>query len=195
MSNLRSNSDHEPIYYGVVDTKLGSIGLIGRGPKLFRLLKPAESKKSALENIKSVLLEPALEDLGAFGDLPERLQHYFEGNRTCFDNIAIDLREYRDFQVKIILAARRIPYGSVVTYSELARMAGFEKAARAAGQAMARNRTPIIVPCHRVVRADGCPGGFAWGSQWKMTLLELECSSQLQIDKQVEIRSQLDSYL
>lgn len=70
-------------------------------------------------------------------------------------------------------ALRRVPWGSAVTYRELAAAAGSPGASRAAGQACARNPLLLIVPCHRVLAEDG-PGGFGPGPEWKAKLLELE---------------------
>jgi len=66
-----------------------------------------------------------------------------------------------------------VPFGQVVTYGELARMAGRPRAARAVGSAMNRNRLPLLVPCHRVVASNGV-GGFGCGLEWKWVLLGLE---------------------
>ena len=68
----------------------------------------------------------------------------------------------------------QIPYEETISYGELARRAGKEGAARAAGQALAANPVPLLVPCHRVICADGSLGGFAGGLEMKRRLLELE---------------------
>ena len=86
----------------------------------------------------------------------------------------MDVSGFGRFHAAAMLAAQRIPYGTLVTYGELARMAGNEKAARAAGSAMAGNPMPIIIPCHRVVAAGRRIGGFSAGLEWKRSLLELE---------------------
>ena len=70
-----------------------------------------------------------------------------------------------------------IPWGSALTYGELAAEAGSPKASRAVGQACNKNRLPIIIPCHRVLASEG-PGGFAYGPAWKAKLLELESEPQ-----------------
>lgn len=81
------------------------------------------------------------------------------------------------FLMKAWQAMRRIPWGSALTYQELARAAGSPAAVRAAGQACARNSLPLIVPCHRVLAKDGL-GGFAYGLEWKARLLEIESEPQ-----------------
>ncbi len=78
------------------------------------------------------------------------------------------------FDARALAAARKIPYGQVRTYGWLAEAAGRPGAARAAGQAVARNPFPIIIPCHRVIAADGRLGGFGGGLEMKRKLLELE---------------------
>ncbi len=70
-----------------------------------------------------------------------------------------------------------IPWGSALTYGELAAAVGSAKANQAVGQACARNRLPLVVPCHRVLAQAGM-GGFAYGPDWKARLLELECEPQ-----------------
>ncbi|MGQ9456647.1 MAG: methylated-DNA--[protein]-cysteine S-methyltransferase [Armatimonadota bacterium] len=149
------------------------MGLIGQDNLLSHTLKPALSREEALAAIKSIAYD-AEEDNAVFGNLPELVSGYFEGDRVDFRSIKIDLSHYGEFHARVILAAREISYGSATTYAELAKMAGSKKAAQAAGQAMAKNRTPIIVPCHRVICSEGGIGGFAWGRTWKIKLLRLE---------------------
>jgi len=79
-----------------------------------------------------------------------------------------------NFSEKVFKAVKRIPKGSVSTYSEIARLIGSPNASRAVGNALNKNPTQIIVPCHRVVRSDGSVGGFAKGSKKKIELLRKE---------------------
>jgi methylated-DNA-[protein]-cysteine S-methyltransferase len=84
-----------------------------------------------------------------------------------------DLSVFSDFERAVMLAVSRIPRGRVATYSEVARAIGKEKAARAVGNALAKNPYPIIIPCHRVVKADLTIGGYS-GEADKKQLLEEE---------------------
>ncbi|MBN2102000.1 MAG: MGMT family protein [Candidatus Aenigmarchaeota archaeon] len=79
-----------------------------------------------------------------------------------------------NFSEKVFKAVKRIPKGSVSTYSEIAEIIGNPDASRAVGNALNKNPTPIIVPCHRVVRSDGKAGGFAKGTKKKIELLRKE---------------------
>lgn len=87
---------------------------------------------------------------------------------------AVDLSRTRGFTRRALEVVSRVPWGSVVTYSEVASDAGAPRGARAAGQAMASNPVPLLVPCHRVVRSDGTIGGWSGAEGWKEWLLELE---------------------
>jgi O-6-methylguanine DNA methyltransferase len=78
-----------------------------------------------------------------------------------------------EFSEAVLEATRRIPRGKVATYSDIARAIGKPKAARAVGSALRKNKTPIIIPCHRVVRSDGRLGGYS-GSASKESLLKSE---------------------
>jgi len=158
----------------VVETGVGFVGLVSNDGKMVRSTLPRRSRNEALETVLAGLPVSYVEDEAAFGDLPDRLRRYFAGERVDFDDVEVDLNVYGPFQAEVIRAAKRVPYGELVTYRDLAGMAGKQAAARAAGTAMARNQTPVIVPCHRVVASGGKLGGFSLGLEWKRELLRLE---------------------
>ena len=112
-------------------------------------------------------------DPDAVGPVLTELKTYFSGRLGSFQ-VPLDLRGAGTFNAAVWRAARTIPYGETVSYGELAAMAGYPRAARAAGNAMARCPFSPVVPCHRVIHADGTIGG--WGSEtWvKRWLLDLE---------------------
>ena len=101
------------------------------------------------------------------------LQAYL-GGRTKRLDLETDLSGLRPFQRRVLEALRRVPFGRLVSYGELAARAGKPGAARAVGQAMGANPLPILYPCHRVVASDGTLGGFGGGLDVKRALLELE---------------------
>jgi methylated-DNA-[protein]-cysteine S-methyltransferase len=104
-----------------------------------------------------------------------QLSDYFAGERQAFD-LELDLAAVTRFDAAVWAAARGIPYGETASYGELAAMAGYPRAARAAGGAMARCRLFPIIPCHRVIQADGSIGGWG-GETWvKRWLLEMEAA-------------------
>lgn len=103
----------------------------------------------------------------------KELGEYFAGKRKKF-SVGFSLLEGTGFETKVWKELAKIPWGKTKSYAELARSAGFPAAARAVGQAMAKNPIPIVLPCHRVVRSDGSLGGFGMGPRAKAKLLRLE---------------------
>jgi len=101
-----------------------------------------------------------------------QLDEYFAGRRRTFD-LALAPRG-TDFQREVWTALRDIPFGETISYAELARRVGKPSAMRAVGAANGRNPLPIVVPCHRVIGADGSLTGFGGGLPTKRFLLELE---------------------
>jgi methylated-DNA-[protein]-cysteine S-methyltransferase len=110
---------------------------------------------------------------GVIGEAVRQLAGYFKGGRQSFD-LPLDLTRLRPFQRQVLLELCRVPYGDVVTYGELARLAGYPGAARAVGGAMRHNPLPIVIPCHRVLPSSGGLGGFGGRPELKRQLLELE---------------------
>ena len=111
-------------------------------------------------------------DAAPFGAVRAQLERYFAGPSTTFDlplaprGSAFDLGVWEQL--------RRIPYGATISYGDLARRIGDASAARAVGAANGRNPLPIVVPCHRVIGADGSLTGFGGGIATKKFLLEHE---------------------
>lgn len=102
----------------------------------------------------------------------QELQEYLAGKRQGFD---LPLSpQGTDFQQKVWKALQNIPYGAVCSYKEIARAIGNEKACRAVGGANNKNPISIIIPCHRVIGADGSLVGYGGGLELKKQLLELE---------------------
>jgi len=114
-----------------------------------------------------------LESPGRLDELRRELDEYFEGGRRRFD-VKLDRALLGPFARKVLGRTARIPYGKVSTYSEVATAAGSPGASRAAGNALARNPIPIVIPCHRVLRRGGGMGGYAGGLDRKARLLALE---------------------
>jgi methylated-DNA-[protein]-cysteine S-methyltransferase len=105
-------------------------------------------------------------------DVRRELDEYFDGKRRTFD-VAIDLR-VAPFHESVLRELARVPYGSTETYGALARKVGRPTAARAVGTVMNRNPIPIVLPCHRIVGANGSLTGYAGGLDVKRRLLQME---------------------
>ncbi|MBE0430107.1 MAG: MGMT family protein [Thermoleophilia bacterium] len=110
------------------------------------------------------------------GALAVKLESYFQGERVEFreGELPVDWSAGGPFQEKVRRALAEIPYGEAVSYADLAGAAGHPRAHRAVGNVMAANSIPVLLPCHRVIRSDGRPGGFTAGEDWKSRLLEIE---------------------
>jgi methylated-DNA-[protein]-cysteine S-methyltransferase len=106
--------------------------------------------------------------------LIQRFRAYFAGEPTSFGDVQLELDGWTPFQLDIVSALRRVPYGEVVSYADLARLGGHPRAQRAAGTFCARNRFGIVVPCHRVVASDGLGSYGSLGTDYKQRLLALE---------------------
>jgi methylated-DNA-[protein]-cysteine S-methyltransferase len=110
--------------------------------------------------------------VGALRTAVAQLREYFAGRRRSFD-LPLDCRGTA-FQCAVWRELRSIPFGEVISYRELARRVGRPQGSRAVGQANGRNPLPIVVPCHRVIAADGSLGGFSGGLPVKAKLLAHE---------------------
>ncbi|MGI6491108.1 MAG: methylated-DNA--[protein]-cysteine S-methyltransferase [Peptococcaceae bacterium] len=107
--------------------------------------------------------------------LEEEILRYFAKERVHFST-SIDFSGYTAFQKLVLELVRAIPYGETRTYGEVALQADRPKGARAIGGVMRINRTPIIIPCHRILAAGGGLGGYSGGLEVKRRLLQLEGS-------------------
>jgi methylated-DNA-[protein]-cysteine S-methyltransferase len=111
---------------------------------------------------------------GFVAEVIGRLRRYFDGDCGALDRVPVDLQHDTPFLTRCAEALRTIPPGEVVTYGELAALAGAPGAARAAGSFCARNRLDLFVPCHRVVAAAGLGSYGSAGAGYKRRLLALE---------------------
>lgn len=130
-----------------------------------------------LSGTKGLVPHPEWKEDGPFFlGAAEQLNAYFEGKLRHF---ALKLAlEGTPFQLKVLRAVQEIPYGETTSYGTLAKRLGKPSAYRAVGAANARNRLPIVIPCHRVVGADGHLTGYGAGLEIKQALLDLESANR-----------------
>ena len=161
--------------YITFNTRMGWVGILGSAKGLLRTTLPQpsaqEARKLLGEKVKHAVRSPSLSD-----DLTERLRIYFGGGVVNFPD-KLDLEEATPFQRRVWAVTRLIPYGDTRSYKWVAEQIEKPGAARAVGQALSKNPLPIIIPCHRVVKADGKLGGFSGGLEMKRRLLNLENSA------------------
>ncbi|MFB3880423.1 MAG: methylated-DNA--[protein]-cysteine S-methyltransferase [Armatimonadota bacterium] len=162
----------------VIRTREGWLAAAAQGKRILGVTLGAPSCSAALASLAATLntrnskLETGNSEL--LRRLSSDLERYFAGEPVDFTSYELDLDHMPPFLHRALVAARRIPRGQVRSYGWLAKAAGNAKAARAAGQAMARNPIPIIIPCHRVIASNGGLGGFGGGLELKRRLLEME---------------------
>jgi methylated-DNA-[protein]-cysteine S-methyltransferase len=161
------------VAYAVTPSPFGDLVVAVTRRGLVRLAYPNEEPGAVLEELAARVSPRVLEVPGRLDPLRRQLDEYFAGRRTRFET-AVDLSLVRGFTREVLRATRRIPFGSVRTYRDVAMRAGSPNAYRAAGNALGSNPIPIVVPCHRVVHAGGGLGGYTGGLERKVHLLQLE---------------------
>jgi methylated-DNA-[protein]-cysteine S-methyltransferase len=145
-----------------LDTPVGRLTIVAGDRGLRAVLFAGEAPPEGAEEGPHPLLDSA----------GTQLREYFAGERRAFE-LPLDLRG-TPFQQRAWLALASIPYGTTVSYGEQARRLGHPRAARAVGAANARNPVSIVLPCHRVIGADGTLTGYGGGLRAKRALLEHE---------------------
>jgi methylated-DNA-[protein]-cysteine S-methyltransferase len=165
------------VYYSLVATALGDVGVAwrkkGDTPTIVRIFLPRE-----YEGTDSLIRRsfPGIigQSHGAMDQLCESIRQSMAGQDVTFPRTIIDMGICREFQRKVLSQAMMIPKGRVSTYGSLAKRIGIPKGARAVGRILAENPYPLVVPCHRIVQADGGLCGFGGGLKMKRDLLNME---------------------
>jgi methylated-DNA-[protein]-cysteine S-methyltransferase len=155
----------KPLLYALEDSPIGSLLLVGDGHALHGLYMQ--------DGRRPKQIAPGWElETSCFTDVRVQLREYFAGERTAFD-LALVMAGTA-FERRVWSALTEIPYGETLSYGALARRLGQPSAARAVGLANGRNPISVIVPCHRVIGANGTLTGYGGGLERKRILLELE---------------------
>jgi methylated-DNA-[protein]-cysteine S-methyltransferase len=155
------------VRYDIVDSPVGELFLASTPRGLCRISYTLEGQDELVARTfgARVLRSP-------LDEVRRELDEYFVGRRQAFD-LPLDLR-VAPFHEQVLRELARVPYGRVDTYGHLATLVGRPRAARAVGTVMNRNPIPIVLPCHRIVGANGSLTGYGGGLPAKRLLLELE---------------------
>jgi methylated-DNA-[protein]-cysteine S-methyltransferase len=163
------------VAFTTVDSPVGTLLLAATPQGLVRVAYAIEDHDRVLDTLSRqisprVLRAPKRLDVAA-----RELEEYFGGQRRSFD-LPLDLSLSRGFRLLVQQNLPSIGYGQTRSYRQVAELVGNPKAVRAVGTACATNPLPVVLPCHRVLRSDGTPGGYAGGPAAKTTLLNLEAA-------------------
>ena len=154
------------LHYEIYDTEIGKILIAEDGQAITNLCVEGSLNLPGTRHGETALLEQAA---GA-------LRAYLAGEKDAFANLPLNPKG-TSFQKQVWQALLEIPYGQTVSYMQLAHAIGNPKAVRAVGAANGKNPIFVIIPCHRVIGADGKLTGFAYGLELKRRLLDLEAGS------------------
>jgi len=160
------------VAYDLVDTPIGTLFVAATERGLARIVYDAEADREVEQLARTFGLR-VLRTSKPIDAARRELDEYFDGRRREFD-LPVDLASIAAFNRRVLGELARVPYGEVVTYGELAARAERPRAARAVGTVMNRNPLPIVLPCHRVIGANGKLVGYGGGLERKEALLRLE---------------------
>jgi methylated-DNA-[protein]-cysteine S-methyltransferase len=161
------------VAYATLDSPMGELLVAVTRRGLVRVAYPHEGWDPVLTELADRISPRVLAAPERTDATRRALEAYFDGRLRDFD-LPIDWSLVHGFATGVLRATARVPFGDVTTYGEVAAQAGSPRAARAAGNALGSNPIPIVVPCHRVVHADGTLGGYTGGLDRKEFLLRLE---------------------
>ena len=164
------------LHYDMFETRQGWVGILASEAGIRRTTLPEPSIEACRERLGEDI-DRAERNPGEFMGLREKIERFLDGECVDFGEVRIDVADASEFFRAAWEACRTIPVGETRTYGWLAAAAGRPTAPRAAGQAMARNRLPMVIPCHRVIASDGSLGGYGRGKtrlDLKTRLLEIE---------------------
>jgi len=159
--------------YTVFKTRLGYVGIVKTLLGVHTIILPKSSAKEALKELKGSFEDNLVKDDKGLKEIKKKFLDYFFGKPVRFDE-TLDLSDATDFEKRVWSLVSTIPRGQVRSYDFVAKSMGDPSAKRAVGQALAHNRLPIIIPCHRVTQKSGDIGGFSSGVEMKRKLLKIE---------------------
>jgi methylated-DNA-[protein]-cysteine S-methyltransferase len=161
------------VYCTSFDSKIGLIYLASTEKGVCKISVPRQSKRDFFRWLRENFDDSEVADNKSRNrEVMDQLNRYFNGKLARF-NCAVDMIG-TPFQIRVWKELSRIPYGTTISYKQLARRVGTSRGFQAVGRANAANPVPIIVPCHRVIGTDGSLVGYGSGIKTKEFLLKLE---------------------
>ncbi|MFO7951198.1 MAG: MGMT family protein [Bacillota bacterium] len=151
------------LFFDYITTSRGNFIIVFNDSGIYKILFPGVDAGKEYQHRKL-----------PYSQFADDLNRYLAGESVDWSKYPLDRSGYPSFTSALLEQVRQIPCGRVSNYRDVAEKAGFPRSWRAAGQAVRVNRHPILVPCHRVIKADGSLGGFSGPGDWKKELLKLE---------------------
>lgn len=164
------------VAYRTIDTPVGSLLLAATREGLVRVAFDSQDHDVVLEQLATTLSPRILRAPRRLDPVVREIDEYFARRRTSFD-VPLDFALSTGFRRSVLQHLPQIAYGHTESYADVARTVGNAKAVRAVGSACATNPMPVVIPCHRVLRADGSLGGYVGGLEAKAALLDLESAA------------------
>lgn len=163
------------VAFRYVDSPFGTLLVAATDAGVVRVAFQCEGHADVLAQLAQRVSPRIMESTLRTEEAARQLGEYFDGQRHVFD-VTVDLRLVSGFRRQVVAQLCDISYGTTTSYAQLAAVVGNPRAVRAVGSACAHNPVPVIVPCHRVVRADGTIGNYLGGTDVKRGLLDLEAA-------------------
>ncbi len=161
------------VAYTTMDSPVGTLLLAATPKGLVRVAYDVEDHDRVLESLSRQISPRVLRAPRRLDAAARELDEYFGGQRRVFD-LPLDLSLSKGFRQLVQRHLPQIGYGQTRSYRQVAELVGNPRAVRAVGTACATNPLPVVLPCHRVLKADGTPGGYVGGPHAKRMLLRLE---------------------
>ncbi len=163
------------LHHHIFETTFGFAAIVfkGKASSVKRILLPSNSKTTSEKLLKETL-SSSPGHTPKILKLSSNIQAYFNGTPISLSMESIDLSELSDLKQLVLKTVATVKYGTTKTYGQISEQIGRPRAYRFVGTILAKNPFPPVIPCHRIVRADGLPGGFSGGTMLKERMLEIE---------------------
>jgi methylated-DNA-[protein]-cysteine S-methyltransferase len=159
--------------YSIFETPLGYMGAVSSAEGLHMVILPKRKAEEVKRALEEHYTEDLLRDEKGMEKIKQKIKGYLEGKVRSFKE-KMDVSGITPFEMKVWDTVIGIPYGEVRSYAWVAGKVGAPRKGRAVGQALKRNRLPVVIPCHRVINKTGDLGGFSDGVEMKRKLLNIE---------------------
>ena len=168
------------MFFKIFKTSFGYAGVIFDKDKIYKFILPLKDKKTVKRLLKNdnYKLKPKFFNIPKWlKNFMKDVKNYFDGKEVDFSKYDIDLNNYTSKEQKILKKLRELKFGEIITYKKLSEICRIKDGSRFVGNTVAKNKTPLLIPCHRVIKSNKKIGNFSFGKEYKLKLLLLEKNS------------------